>query len=394
MSGAAGAANNYVLVKNASGQWVPSSAIAALGPHQHATGDIVGLAAVVNAAVAAVVGAAPTTLDTVAEVAAALGNNPNFATTILALLGEKAAKTDVYTKAEVDALSAVPIGTVIDVYGNGTSAIPGYVKVVSGLEITAALPELRAFGLANGWAVNGSGNPVMPSGDALFKRGWKSGQTRDAGRTFGSVQEDAFQGHIHTTPGNNSGSFAYLNPSLGDGALYKQVNSSAPVTDGVNGAPRVAAETRPANMTVTYYIKAYGAAVDAGTLAAAQVLNDVTDARARIAVLERKFSSNPLTPTLGGLVQAPHGFGVKPTFYEAYAVCTSPEFNFQVDNEIRVTTNHIGSTAGYGVMVWADATNIYGRIGNTAIGLTFNLSTGVAITLTLTSWKIVLRAKP
>ncbi|CDN54763.1 Hypothetical protein RG1141_CH24250 [Neorhizobium galegae bv. officinalis bv. officinalis str. HAMBI 1141] len=401
VSGADGAANNYVLVKNASGQWVPSSAIAALGPHQHATGDIVGLAAVVNAAVAAVVGAAPTTLDTVAEVATALGNDPNFATTIMTLLGQKAAKTDVYTKAEVDALTAIPIGTVIDVYGNGTTAIPGFLKVVAGLEVTNAYPQLRAFGLANGWAVNGSGNPVMPSGDALFKRGWTAGQTRDPGRTFGSVQTDAFQGHNFGDPTAPStaklGTFL-LNVTGGAvsvaGLRADTSPRAIPVDDGTNGAPRTASETRVANMTVTYYIKAYGASVDAGTLAAAQVLNDLTDARARIAALERKFSSTPLTPTLGGLIQAPHNLGVKPTYYEAYAVCTSQEFNFQVDNEIRVTTNHIGSTAGYGVMVWADATNIYGRIGNTAIGLTFNLSTGAAITLTLTSWKIVLRAKP
>jgi len=42
VDGAAGAAVNYVLVKTATG-WVPSSAIAALGLHQHASSDISGL---------------------------------------------------------------------------------------------------------------------------------------------------------------------------------------------------------------------------------------------------------------------------------------------------------------------------------------------------------------
>ncbi|UWU13278.1 hypothetical protein N2599_14105 [Rhizobium sullae] len=52
VSGATAAAIGYVLVKAANGQWQPSSAIAALGAHQHATGDIVGLTAAINAATA------------------------------------------------------------------------------------------------------------------------------------------------------------------------------------------------------------------------------------------------------------------------------------------------------------------------------------------------------
>ncbi|MER9839439.1 hypothetical protein NKJ28_31600 [Mesorhizobium sp. M0145] len=48
----------------------------------------------VNAAIAALVAAAPGTLDTLNELAAALGDDPNFATTIMALLGGKATKAD------------------------------------------------------------------------------------------------------------------------------------------------------------------------------------------------------------------------------------------------------------------------------------------------------------
>ncbi|KAB1087355.1 tail fiber protein [Neorhizobium galegae] len=117
VNGAAGAAINYVLVKNASGQWVPSSAAAALGSHQHSTSDILGLTAVVNAAVSAVVGGAPEMLNAIDELAAAIDNNPNFAATIMTLLGQKAASADVYTKAQVDAaiggIQGVPTGTII-----------------------------------------------------------------------------------------------------------------------------------------------------------------------------------------------------------------------------------------------------------------------------------------
>lgn len=50
--------------------------------------------AAVNAAVAALVNAAPGTLDTLDELAAALGDDPNFVTTITTLIGTKVAKAD------------------------------------------------------------------------------------------------------------------------------------------------------------------------------------------------------------------------------------------------------------------------------------------------------------
>lgn len=45
VSGADAAAVNYVLVKAASGGWVPSTALAALGIHQHLISEVTGLAA-------------------------------------------------------------------------------------------------------------------------------------------------------------------------------------------------------------------------------------------------------------------------------------------------------------------------------------------------------------
>jgi len=49
----------------------------------------------INVAVAAVVNSAPTVLDTLSELASALGNDANFATTITNLIGTKSSKTDV-----------------------------------------------------------------------------------------------------------------------------------------------------------------------------------------------------------------------------------------------------------------------------------------------------------
>lgn len=91
VDGAAAAALNYVLVKTSGGTWQPSSAIAALGPHQHAASDVVGLTAAITNGIAVWVGAAPSALDTLAEFATAIANDPNFANTITALIATKLA---------------------------------------------------------------------------------------------------------------------------------------------------------------------------------------------------------------------------------------------------------------------------------------------------------------
>lgn len=56
----------------------------------------------VDQKVYSLIGSTPETLDTLHELATALGNDPNFATTITTQLGKKANITDVYTKSEVD----------------------------------------------------------------------------------------------------------------------------------------------------------------------------------------------------------------------------------------------------------------------------------------------------
>jgi hypothetical protein len=53
--------------------------------------------------VAGIVNSAPATLDTLNELATALGNDPNFATTTATLIGTKANSADVYTKTQSDA---------------------------------------------------------------------------------------------------------------------------------------------------------------------------------------------------------------------------------------------------------------------------------------------------
>ena len=58
------------------------------------TADGTSLEATINEKVANLVDSAPTTLDTLNELAAALNNDPNFAASTATLLGEKALATD------------------------------------------------------------------------------------------------------------------------------------------------------------------------------------------------------------------------------------------------------------------------------------------------------------
>ena len=80
--GMANAPQGYVPVKNGDGKVFFQSAAAAIGDHQHNPSDIVGLNALIQQYVAAVVDSSPAALDTLKELAAALGNDPNFATTM------------------------------------------------------------------------------------------------------------------------------------------------------------------------------------------------------------------------------------------------------------------------------------------------------------------------
>lgn len=52
--------------------------------------------------ISGLVNSAPETLDTLNELASALGNDPNFATTIATQIGNKANSSDVYNKSETD----------------------------------------------------------------------------------------------------------------------------------------------------------------------------------------------------------------------------------------------------------------------------------------------------
>lgn len=104
---------------------------------------------------------------------------------------------------------------------------------------------------------DGSTTFNLPDYRGVFLRGIDNGKGYDAGRVLGSEQEDAFQGHRHkartlpSSPGGTTNSPVYPG---GTGENDNVV--TAPITDGTNGVPRTASETRPKNVSVVFCIKA------------------------------------------------------------------------------------------------------------------------------------------
>lgn len=74
----------------------------------------------IDARIQQLIGSAPETLDTLAEIAEALGNNPNFATTIAEELAKKATKTRVN---ELEGQLSESLTALTDAFSQGAAAI-------------------------------------------------------------------------------------------------------------------------------------------------------------------------------------------------------------------------------------------------------------------------------
>ncbi len=156
--------------------------------------------AFVKSAIAAMVGSAPAALDTLNELAAALGNDPNFATTMLNALAGKQPLDNTLTNLsgkDVAGLltylglgegSALPVGVPVP----WPSATPptGWLKCNGAAFSAEEYPEL-----AKAYPTN-----KLPDLRGEFIRGWDDGRGIDGGRILLSCQSFAFQDHAHALP--------------------------------------------------------------------------------------------------------------------------------------------------------------------------------------------------
>lgn len=111
---------------------------------------------------------------------------------------------------------------------------------------------------------------TLPDARGRFVRGWDNGVGRDSGRTIGSVQDHALQGHKHTDSGHahtirriwcilkSPEQPGWEYSDNGHGSVHSTANGKAKLGDPVenlNGAVNVAGETRPMNIAFMVCIK-------------------------------------------------------------------------------------------------------------------------------------------
>lgn len=114
--------------------------------------------------IAEIVGSAPETLDTLNELAAALGNDPNFATSIMALIGGKADLVHTHTKAQItDFPAALPAN------GGNADTVGGFGIDDLGKIINAAIADIDNMpGFFSGfWNAATAGNKPGDYGTVL-----------------------------------------------------------------------------------------------------------------------------------------------------------------------------------------------------------------------------------
>lgn len=215
-----------------------------------------------QATIAALVDSSPGALDTLNELAKALGNDPNFATTMTnALAGKMDKSANGADIADISAFlnnlglgagSALPVG--IPVPWPLAAAPAGWLKCNGAAFTAAQYPKLALAYPAL----------KLPDLRGEFLRGWDDGRGVDSGRVLLSAQDDALQNitgsMLDVTAGVNNittGAFSAstLVPNLANTPVngsFKQANYSF----DASRVARTSAETRPRNIAFNYIVRA------------------------------------------------------------------------------------------------------------------------------------------
>lgn len=132
------------------------------------------------------------------------------------------------------------------------------------IELTAGLTGSGAFnsGKLTSESVSGSAPMVIATAVINFAASPINGQTinllNTEGRILrpstspGTIQADALQGHVHTGGIGVTAGAIYSNTPRNEGT---NINTGSPITDGANGTPRTASETRMKNIGVKAYMR-------------------------------------------------------------------------------------------------------------------------------------------
>ncbi|MEN7431386.1 phage tail protein [Chromobacterium sp. TRC.1.1.SA] len=203
--------------------------------------------ATLQAAIAALVGSVPATLNTLAKLGDAVNDDPNFATTMANALAGKA------TKAE--AAAAAPPGLIG--FFAGPTAPAGWLRANGTAVSRTTYPALfAAIGTIYG-AGDGSSTFNLPDLRGEFVRGWDDGARGvELGRALGSNQLDTVGPHDHTVKRLPDGGTLAIPGTGGTSWSYAGSVSSTnqlPLITGANTG--IGSETRPRNIALLACIK-------------------------------------------------------------------------------------------------------------------------------------------
>lgn len=95
----------------------------------------------------------------------------------------------------------------------------------------------------------------LPDSRGEFWRGLDLGRGVDVGRVLGAAQLHAMQGHIHENTGSGTPDTGKIGVGGQTNTGVKVQPTGGPVSDGVNGVPLTAKETRPRNLAKIPLIK-------------------------------------------------------------------------------------------------------------------------------------------
>ena len=203
---------------------------------------------IIDLAKSQIVDSAPEALNTLDELSSALNDDANFATNVLASIA--ANQTSISENAPAGKISFFARST----------APAGWLKCNGAAISRTSYSELFSA-LSTFWG-SGDGSTTfnVPDLRGWFLRVWDDGANVDAGRSFGSQQQDAFQGHHHYLSGNlgisgSSNLRNQLTQKTNDVVDNHYVDVSDAASDGTNGTPRTASETRPKNISLLACVK-------------------------------------------------------------------------------------------------------------------------------------------
>lgn len=244
-------------------------------------------------------------------------------------------------------------------------------------------------------AKHADGNTIA----AMFLRG----DGKNSAGTPGLHQADQVQGFRMgpLAPATSMLGMGTGTPSFGSQgtAAAVQASTGGPVTDGVNGTPRIGSETRPSSETVIWCTIGAGKATNPGSVDVTALAttvssqsNQLSTLGAQVADLGFGYSSAALAIVPGGVVTLNHGLGAPPQKFWIEATCTVADAGFSVGTVIRLNENTFAvSGNNYGCTVEISPTQLIVNVA--ATGYTFiRKDTRVIEKLTATSWTVKYKA--